>query len=759
MQFATHTYYVSPQGSDSKGDGTQQAPWNTLAYAMPRLCPGDELVLRGGTYREILRPAVQGTKEAPIRISAYPGELPEVTALEPIRGWKRVECFPSFTLEKGEENPPVYAADCPLPFGRENQIFEDGGSLCEARWPHNTGRSLLDPVFAKVEDTDGFSVVDSHIPGTREDIAGCYLWCIGGAAWVAWNNPILDFNEDKREILVAHDDKNPGYGHFYSPRVGNDYVLMGKKGLLGAPGEWWYEEGEKRLYAWTKEGDSPEKHRMEYKARKLTADFSGISHYEVEGITFLGGGILTDEASSYLRLSSVRVFYPYHCFLQEFSSNPVYGSVNILGAHIALENSELAYSSGSIVSVRGKFNRVFNCYIHDGGYAAVWTGAFSVAGYRNLISSNTICYSGRDLVTIHGIREGVLEYNDLHHSGCITSDLGLTYGHNTDGNGTVLRYNYVHDNMADDCAFGIYFDHLSHNFIVHDNWIENLRNDPVRFNNPGYFDQVFHNRAANAKETKTFDHADRQDIFGMRFMDNIVNDAILYPEHADVRGNEIIPDYRLEHIPSWGRGKEALSYEGIDLETEHPVWDKKEYPYSSHIYNGCFECDALCGWSVAGDGKASLAEGNGWGHIPYHATGTSFHELKLEGNTIVFQTVSGLLPGADYVASGWLKCKGSAGYFGLVLGENQPVDLQRIQKEALAVTGDHKSMGVELSVEKTAFCKTHKETWQRYILRFRAGEDGRAVLLFAKEGDTGEVRCDNAFLCLTGRPVPNHTGG
>ena len=29
-------------------------------------------------------------------------------------------------------------------------------------------------------------------------------------------------------------------------------------------------EGEKRLYAWTKEGDSPEKHRMEYKARKLT---------------------------------------------------------------------------------------------------------------------------------------------------------------------------------------------------------------------------------------------------------------------------------------------------------------------------------------------------------------------------------------------------------------------------------------------------------------------------------------------------------
>ena len=43
MQFATHTYYVSPQGSDSKGDGTQQAPWNTLAYAMPRLCPGDEL--------------------------------------------------------------------------------------------------------------------------------------------------------------------------------------------------------------------------------------------------------------------------------------------------------------------------------------------------------------------------------------------------------------------------------------------------------------------------------------------------------------------------------------------------------------------------------------------------------------------------------------------------------------------------------------------------------------------------------------------
>jgi len=67
-------YYVSPSGSDSN-PGTLDQPWQTIAYALVKLSPGDLLYLRGGTYyeREIYT-SLKGTAAAPITIQSYPGE-------------------------------------------------------------------------------------------------------------------------------------------------------------------------------------------------------------------------------------------------------------------------------------------------------------------------------------------------------------------------------------------------------------------------------------------------------------------------------------------------------------------------------------------------------------------------------------------------------------------------------------------------------------------------------------------------------------
>ena len=46
------TYYVSTNGSDS-GKGTSGSPWKTISKAMKaNLKPGDEVVVRSGTYKE-----------------------------------------------------------------------------------------------------------------------------------------------------------------------------------------------------------------------------------------------------------------------------------------------------------------------------------------------------------------------------------------------------------------------------------------------------------------------------------------------------------------------------------------------------------------------------------------------------------------------------------------------------------------------------------------------------------------------------------
>ena len=49
------TYYVSTKGSDS-GNGTSGSPWKTISKAMKaNLKPGDEVVVRSGTYKEVGR--------------------------------------------------------------------------------------------------------------------------------------------------------------------------------------------------------------------------------------------------------------------------------------------------------------------------------------------------------------------------------------------------------------------------------------------------------------------------------------------------------------------------------------------------------------------------------------------------------------------------------------------------------------------------------------------------------------------------------
>jgi len=66
-------YHVAPNGSDSN-PGTESQPWQTIAYAVSQLQPGDTLIIHGGTYSEIVEITVSGTFEKPITIMGAPEE-------------------------------------------------------------------------------------------------------------------------------------------------------------------------------------------------------------------------------------------------------------------------------------------------------------------------------------------------------------------------------------------------------------------------------------------------------------------------------------------------------------------------------------------------------------------------------------------------------------------------------------------------------------------------------------------------------------
>ena len=67
------TFYVSTIGSDSN-PGTLTAPWRTIQKALNVLLPGQQALVRAGTYTQDLVMSRAGTASAPITVAAYPGE-------------------------------------------------------------------------------------------------------------------------------------------------------------------------------------------------------------------------------------------------------------------------------------------------------------------------------------------------------------------------------------------------------------------------------------------------------------------------------------------------------------------------------------------------------------------------------------------------------------------------------------------------------------------------------------------------------------
>ena len=69
-------FHVDPIKGDDSNDGSPAKPWRTFQHGARKLKPGDTLYLHGGVYHEKVSLTRSGTAEAPIVISAYPGELP-----------------------------------------------------------------------------------------------------------------------------------------------------------------------------------------------------------------------------------------------------------------------------------------------------------------------------------------------------------------------------------------------------------------------------------------------------------------------------------------------------------------------------------------------------------------------------------------------------------------------------------------------------------------------------------------------------------
>jgi len=477
------TFYVANSGLDSNF-GSLEQPLKTIQQAARLASPGDEVVVRGGIYREVVVPSRSGTVGNPITFRNYEQEevIVSGTELIPASKWQ--------LRDKG-----IYQSDVSLPLGADNQLFLDGRMMNEAQFP-NTTLDVSHPVKLLAKSGSYTGTLEKAI-GTIEHEAlnqvsnywaGAVLHITLGKVWVAETAKVIASGPDWIQFKFRE-------GGDYRPAPGNPFFLTGKLSELDSPGEWFYDAAAHTLHFWPPGDDSPAGHVVEYKARKFVFDLRGKSHLVVRGLKIFAATIITDTNSQDIILDALHGRYLSHfSTLVRWKTGLADSGIVLDGKSNSLRNSILAFSAGNGVSLLGSGNTVSNNIIHDVDYSGgVGAGINTGGGCREAtIDHNTIYCVGHRMIDIGNLKAGVVQHNDLWAGGIQVTDFGGIYDASTDGDGTRICFNQIHDTDAassgtagDNNAKGIYMDNGSSNYVIDHNAVWNVGKAMVVNARPG----------------------------------------------------------------------------------------------------------------------------------------------------------------------------------------------------------------------------------------------------------------------------------
>lgn len=736
------TFYVDTNGSDSNNGTSLSTPFRTIQQAASVAAAGDTVYIRGGTYRETVTPAHSGSPGNPITYQNFQGETVIVSGNDLLTGW---------TLDSGH----IYKAPMNWSLGAGNQIFADGVMMEEARWPNQTG-TMLNPTRSTAQSgSDATHVVDTALPGGNNFWNGATIWITGGSGWIAQTSTVTAYDSVSKKLTFNPLSRTGSV--YYDPKPGNKYYLTGIKGALDTANEWWYDSANGQLYLWAPDGGDPSSHTVEAKRRSTAIDLSGKGYINVNGIQISASTILTDSQSNHITLQGIVAKYISHNKLNSSASEQSNLGFILDGSYNELRNSELAYSSGSLVTVKGSYNNVINSSIHDGGYVPNWEGLVNLQGANSLISHNTVSDAGR--VTVYfsgGMSANEIQYNNIYNAGWLTDDLGMLYGPNVDGQNTEIHHNYVHDNKASTTKPGIYLDNYTNNFIVHHNVTWN--NSGLQVNTPSNYNLFYNNTVwSNASTVNAWGSTFATDMYGDRLFNNIVkgydSGVTAYTSHgSEVTSspgfvNETNRDYHLVAnspakdagvvIPGITDGYAGSAPDiganeigGTDWTAGHnlvsppnPIYTRPSTPFMNLAVNGGFEYGSLTGWSKTDSGNAVVVNDDHWGKgTNVGMSRSQAHGVKLSGGADgIAQTITGLQPNTNYVAGGWLRTPAG---------------------ETIAL-GVKDYGGTDVSTSKSS------STWTFVTVKFKTGStNSSATIYFKKTSTTGEAYCDDAGLVL-----------
>ena len=502
-------FFIATNGNDSwtgtitePNKGGTDGPFLTLekAKAAVRLFKSESeevtVYIREGVYyissTFTLGSADSGTKNAPVTWSAFPGETAHFMSGRYINNFTSVadtaitnrlgaEAQKNVVQAKLSDLGMTQFPEISQSNGPGMDIFFKSNAMTLARYPNNDFLKIVSvpldcpsPILGdprtKVyhcgkfvyNDTGKFPQYQVLRPKTwavSDDIWMMGYWCWD---WSTMYQKVEKFDHAKNMLYLA-----PPY-HYYGYVAGQRYYFLNVLEELDSPGEWYLDNKTGILYFWPPSGIGENDVYISSIDRDMVK-LDNASYITIKKILFEG-----------TRHSAVVVNGGKGNIVDGCEIRNVCGEYAIVvngGLDNGVQNCLIHDISGGGINMSGGDRKTLTPagnYIHNNliyNLAKVYRTfhvGINIAGVGNTVTHNEIHDSPYAGIFFSG-NEHVLEYNNIHDIALDTHDVGAIYnGRDFTQRGTIIRYNYIHDNPN---AEAVYLDDFLSGTIVYGNVI------------------------------------------------------------------------------------------------------------------------------------------------------------------------------------------------------------------------------------------------------------------------------------------------
>ncbi|QZT37882.1 T9SS type A sorting domain-containing protein [Halosquirtibacter xylanolyticus] len=478
--------YVSLYGSDDN-EGSIDAPFKTINFAISTLSAGQTLFIREGVYHENVKESrLYGKKETPITITRYKNEN---VLLDGTIEVDKLRTTP-WVLHEGNIMKTTISSDT-------WQLFEDRRWLINARWPnanfedksiwnHSKSWARLKMNDKTVTDTPHDNI---DLTELNKEITNASFVCEGGLNLTH----VVDHTPSTSNITLAK-------------RIGTTgrYYLENHLNLIDTKDEWFYDKNTNQLYWWSESSSTPIV-PLRCKTQDHFFKLNGCEYLTIKGLHFFGNTVRLEDAM-YSHVTDCDFEYP-SCSRRmlgeegyrpttSFKTNPRKTT------HCSITNCTFYNTDSEAIKMYGNKNIIDNCHFEniDHSTSTLEHGQYAIYHKGNSceFNNNTVINSPSGNCLYGSLKAAIVHNNFFNHCSTNGGDVGVIHLMI----GPATNCNISHNWIFNSDAIGVRFDTpipprkwSNHGFIHHQVTMNVARGLMIK----GEHHQVYHNTCFNSK--------------------------------------------------------------------------------------------------------------------------------------------------------------------------------------------------------------------------------------------------------------------